>query len=240
MEKEGTIYHGAGGYVSINNPTVGNGQMSCSAISIEGGGDNDFSVIRVGWMVNLLYHGDETRLYTAWGQIKNGKMHGCLNTECAGFVQTDPTIGLDMILKPYSVVRGPQYYVKLAVNRDKSTGNWWLLYGENDKPVGYWPSKLFLNLKNGAATLRWGGLVNSATPQMPIMGNGDNGELHSSHFRQIAIKYEAQTTLNGTIDVPIGVIENKCYKAGDNSYKTEFWGYSFYFGGNGGDVSQCS
>lgn len=71
------------------------------------------------------------------------------------------------------------------------------------------------------------------------MGNGDNGEYHSSHFRQVKLKYEAGSGLNGTMDAPVGMIQTKCYKSGDNSYKDEFWGYSFYFGGDGGDANQC-
>ncbi|XWS23566.1 hypothetical protein CRYUN_Cryun28dG0026000 [Craigia yunnanensis] len=224
-KKEATVYHGAGGLVSINNPVVNYGQFSATVISIEGGpGPADqFSVIRVGWM-----------------QSKNGQMYGCYNTYCSGFVQTDATIALDMILEPISVVRGPQFYVKLAVSQDKSTGNWWLIYGENNTPVGYWSSSLFSNLQNGADALRWGGRVYSNTSQLPPMGNGDNGDIHSSHFRQIVLKYESGSSLNGNIDVPLEVIQTSCYKSGDNSYKNEYWGYSFYFGGDGGDVSQCS
>ena len=124
--------------------------------------------------------------------------------------------------------------------QDKSTGNWWLIYGENNTPVGYWSSSLFSNLQNGADALRWGGMVYTNTLQLPPMGNGNNGDIHSSHFRQIVLKYESGSSLNGTIDVPLEVIQTSCYKCGDNSYKNEYWGYSFYFGGDGGDVSQCS
>ncbi|XVE55166.1 hypothetical protein DITRI_Ditri03aG0138000 [Diplodiscus trichospermus] len=222
-QKEATVYYGTGGLVSINNPTVSNGQLSASVISIEGGPPNQFSVVRVGWM-----------------QGEDGKMHGCYNTYCSGFVQTDAQIALDMILEPVSVVRGPQFYVKLAVSQDKSTGNWWLIYGENNTSVGYWPSSLFYNLEKGADALRWGGMVYSNTDQLPAMGNGDHGKIHSSHFRQIVLQYESGTSLNGTIGVPLEVRQTRCYKCGDNSYKSEFWGYSFYFGGDGGDLTRCS
>ncbi|CAK7346795.1 unnamed protein product [Dovyalis caffra] len=240
-QKTATVYHGAAGFITISNPTAGPGQFSASVISIEAGPPEQFGVIRIGWMVNMdLYMDNRTRLYTIWGQVINGEIHGCYNTYCSGFVHTNPRIPLDMVLEPVSVIRGQQYYVKLAVTQDKSTGNWLLWYGENGEQVGYWPSKIFINLKDGADVLRWGGMVDSSTPQVPQMGNGDNGEIHSSKVMRVALTYESQPSLNGTVDVPIEVWKTKCYKSGDNSYKGEYWGYSFYFGGEGGDVSRCS
>ncbi|XP_031258359.1 uncharacterized protein LOC116116437 [Pistacia vera] len=239
--KQSTVYHGGAGYISICNPAVEPGQFSSSVIAIEGGPADSFSTIRVGWMVNIdLFKDSFTRLYTVWGQAAGGISHGCYNTYCSGFVQTDTTIALGMVLEPISVVGGTQYYISLEINQDKETGNWWLVYGENGKTIGYWPNSLFTYLKNGGEIIGWGGIVYTTTQNMPAMGNGDNGELYSCHFRQVAVKYEAGSGLNGSMDAPINVIKNKCYKAGDNSYKGLYWGYSFYFGGNGGDVNECS
>ncbi|GKU90647.1 hypothetical protein SLEP1_g4617 [Rubroshorea leprosula] len=175
----GTVYDGAGGFVSIWNPTVSPGQFSATAVSIEGGPPDQFSVIRVGWIQGV-----------------NGVMYGCYNTYCPGFIQTDRTIAVDMILKPISVLRGAQYHVRLAVPQDKFRGN--------NTLVGYWPGNLFSNLKSGADALKWGGMVYSSTPQVPTMGNGDNRQYISRHFRQIVLNYEARSSLNGTIDAPIG------------------------------------
>ncbi|KAL5776666.1 hypothetical protein ACOSP7_009592 [Xanthoceras sorbifolium] len=222
-------YYGGGGLVSIYNPFADHGQFTSSVISIEGGPIEEFSTIRAGWMVNpSLYHDNHIRLYTIWGQLSSGAQIGCYNTYCQGFVQTNPSIPLDMVLELVSVIGGPQYYVKLMVSQDKETGNWWLTYSESDTPVGYWPSSLFANLKDGAQVLGWGGMVSTNTPQLPPMGNGDNGKIHSC------------TSLNATMDVPLTVKGNKCYRTGGNSYKYDYWGYSFYFGGNGGDTEKCS
>ncbi|KAL5779156.1 hypothetical protein ACOSQ2_009893 [Xanthoceras sorbifolium] len=242
VPRQGTVYHAAAANINICNPEpTGFEQLSASTISIEGSSPDSFSVIRVGWMVNpSLYHDNHIRLYTIWGQLSSRAQIGCYNTYCPGFVQTNPSIPLDMVLEPVSVIRGPQYYVKLMVSQDKETGNWWLTYSESDMPVGYWPSSLFANLKDGAQVLGWGGMVSTNTPQLPPMGNGDNGEIHSCHFRQVALKYESGTSLNVTMDVPLTVIGNKCYRTGGNSYKYDYWGYSFYFGGNGGETKKCS
>ncbi|XP_048331048.2 protein neprosin-like [Ziziphus jujuba] len=239
--RNATTYYGAGGYVSVYNPNVSLGQFSASVISIEGGPVEQFSTIRVGWMVNINQFGDaQTRLYTIWGQAVNGVMHGCYNTYCSGFVQLNPQIALGMVLEPISIIRGPQYYVKLEVQLDKSSGNWWLLYGETDTPVGYWSSSLFTSINSGADVLRWGGMAYSSTPELPTMGNGLTDDFFGCHFRRVALKYEAGSSLNGTLDAPLAVAQTGCYKIGDNSYKGDFWGYSFWFGGNGGDAKQCT
>ncbi|KAL5846243.1 hypothetical protein ACOSQ3_009767 [Xanthoceras sorbifolium] len=202
VPRQGTVYHAAAANINICNPEpTGFEQLSASTISIEGSSPDSFSVIRVGWM-----------------QLSSGAQIGCYNTYCQGFVQTNPSIPLDMVLELVSVIGGPQYY----------TGNWWLIYSERDTPVGYWPSSLFSNLKDGAQVLVWGGMVSTNTPQLPPMGNGDNGKIHSC------------TSLNATMDVPLTVKGNKCYRTGGNSYKYDYWGYNFYFGGNGGDTEKCS
>lgn len=46
------------------------------------------------------------------------------------------------------------------------------------------------------------------------MGNGDNGKLHSCHFRQTTLQYDSGSSLNGSMDVPLSIIDSKCYKAG--------------------------
>lgn len=88
--------------------------------------------------------------------------------------------------------------------------------------------------------MKWEGAAFSTTLQMPQMGNGDNGDIRSAHFLQLAVRYQTWSSLNGSQSVPIELMNNKCYHSGGNSFKGGFWGYSFYYGGNGGDVTQCS
>ncbi|KAE8700072.1 hypothetical protein F3Y22_tig00110562pilonHSYRG00041 [Hibiscus syriacus] len=233
-----TVYYGAGGMVSIINPAVTSGQASASVISLEGGPPDQFSVIRVGWMVGILRDQGATGLASltlSIPQRQNGQMIGCYNTYCPGFVQTDPSIELDMTLGPISVVRGPQYYIKLSVTQDISGSNTATTKSRSGiGQVVYSPT--WATVHPG---LRWGGMGSSSTGQVPPMGNGDNGEIHSSHFRQLVLQYEAGTSLNGSVDVPLDVVQTRSYKCGNNYYKGEFWGYSFYFGGDGGDATQC-
>ncbi|GLT62625.1 hypothetical protein SLA2020_352460 [Shorea laevis] len=66
----GRLYHGAGRFVSIWNPTVSPGQFSATAVSINGGPPDQFSVIRVGWIVDrAMFYDNNTHLYTIWGYV---------------------------------------------------------------------------------------------------------------------------------------------------------------------------
>lgn len=48
---------------------------------------------------------------------ENGKLHGCVNTYCPGFVQVSKYIVPGMVLSPVSVIGGPQYYIQLMLDR---------------------------------------------------------------------------------------------------------------------------
>lgn len=72
------------------------------------------------------------------------------------------------------------------------------------------------------------------------MGNGLTNDYFGCHFRRIALTYQVGSPLNGTLDAPLEVKQTRCYKVGNNYYKGDFWGYSFWFGGAGGDDKQCS
>lgn len=63
------------------------------------------------------------------------------------------------------------------------------------------------------------------------MGNGDNGKLHSCHFRQTTLQYDSGSSLNGSMDVPLSIIDSKCYKAGDQFLKRWFFGIQLLFWG---------
>ncbi|XP_004309309.1 PREDICTED: uncharacterized protein LOC101312688, partial [Fragaria vesca subsp. vesca] len=117
--KDGTGPHyAAGGAVTVINPSISPGQLSGSVLSVEGGSPEaeQFSIIRVGWIVNTNKFSDSrTHLYAIWGQATNGVVHGCYNTDCPGFVQIDKTITLGMVFEQVSVPGGTQYYVNLQI-----------------------------------------------------------------------------------------------------------------------------
>ncbi|KAL5779158.1 hypothetical protein ACOSQ2_009895 [Xanthoceras sorbifolium] len=189
-----------------------------------------------GFEVNPDLFGDNrTRLYTIWGQGVDGVMHGCYDTRCPGFVIVSTQIPLNVVFKDISVAGGSQFYVKLSIAQDKATGHWWLLYSEKDddpdQQIGYWPNTLFTNIKQDAQVIRWGGIVYSDKPISPPMGSGRR----DCHYRRIAV-----AAPGASADVPLETSQSRCYRVGDNSYKDKFWGYSFWFGGLGGDSKHCN
>lgn len=107
--------------------------------------------------------------------------------------------------------------------------NWWLIYGEDER-IGYWPSDLLSGLKEGGELTRWGGWVSTVTDKLPIMGGGLLGNLGSQVRRCYVADSKPQYT----------VIQTKCYRAAQNNYKgSSYWGHSFWYGGDGGNVQDC-
>ncbi|KAM7517804.1 hypothetical protein LguiB_016766 [Lonicera macranthoides] len=105
--------------------------------------------------------------------VSNGKVSGCFNQYCSGFVITNPQAGLDLPIVPVSVSNKTETTLKISISQ--STGNWWL---RDIYEIGYWPKEIFGSLDiNGAEKAAWGSLVHSDTPISPPMGGGtfDNG-----------------------------------------------------------------
>lgn len=84
----------------------------------------------------------------------------------------------------------------------------------------------------------------SSSQKLPDMGSGQIGDPTASHFRKIKFDYYRSRPppyLNGSQNsrAPGIVISSNCYKAGGESYKDDYWGYSFWYGGKGGDKQYC-
>nr|CAD1831219.1 unnamed protein product [Ananas comosus var. bracteatus] len=117
------------------------------------------------------------------------------------------------------------------------TGHWWLEYGDDLKPVGYWPESLFTGLKNPASLLNWGGHVLSpSSEKSPPMGSG-----HFPHegFGKAAFVREVLIVDKGR-HLVLPILENldpmfsnyDCYRVDTLMYNGD--GITFYYGGPGG------
>lgn len=132
-------------------------EYSAAQIWVANGDYLDESV-EAGWIVHPHNYGDNaTRFFIYW-TADNSNTTGCFNLICQGFVQTNSEIVLGSKLD-VSSFEGQQYNISLFMYWDKNTQNWWLEY--DGKQVGYWPSELFRVLKQSAATVHWGGEVQS-------------------------------------------------------------------------------
>lgn len=60
--------------------------------------------------------------------------------------------------------------------QDPKTKNWWLAYGSNNTPIGYWPSSQFSSMKDKCNFAFWGGYVQGPT------ASSDPPQIGSGHF----------------------------------------------------------
>ncbi|CAJ1970850.1 unnamed protein product [Sphenostylis stenocarpa] len=212
-------YYKVSGQNSIYNPRVlRNDQTAISHIWVLNGPTYGTNKIAFGW------HSD------------NYRKTGCYNMHCAGFVQTHRGNYLGARLDQTSVYGGIIVEFALSITQDSATKDWWLNVGGQN--VGYFPAKLFSNLKS-ANQVGWGGrtLTPPGTPS-PQMGSGylpDGNFLHACYFRHISFQNATrkdfppqQFQADTIVDKP-DCFDAKYY--GDLGGQV---GYSLQFGGPGG------
>ncbi|KAF7040255.1 hypothetical protein CFC21_050171 [Triticum aestivum] len=93
-------------------------------------------------------------------------------------IDNGPKGHMDSINACYSV--SPSFYgdtfARFHVGWDPKTHNWWLAYGKDKTPVGYWPSSLFTSLKDKGNFSYTGGRASGPT------ASSDSPQIGSGHF----------------------------------------------------------
>ncbi|KAK2376270.1 hypothetical protein QL285_077080 [Trifolium repens] len=231
-----------GGYtvISIYNISLVLGQSSSSFICVENGPPNELDVICAGLTVQPNLYGDsQPRLTT---EIVDRDNKGCINKRCPDFVQVTvdkPYIG--DVRSPSTPIgeSGKKSVVAVKIQRDKSTGNWWLTLDENIR-VGYWPKELFTHLREGASGVRFVGQVYAA-PNLPYPPMG-SGRLPKEGYANTALFGKLMTIDVESSQVDVNPGDMKSYNdANSNCYDLKYYEYSgtkyrqaFLFGGPGG------
>uniref|UniRef100_A0A2C9U9V6 Neprosin PEP catalytic domain-containing protein n=1 Tax=Manihot esculenta TaxID=3983 RepID=A0A2C9U9V6_MANES len=166
---------GASGDINVWNPHVqAQGEYTTAQIWAKAGPGDTFESVEAGWVVHPALFGDtRTRLFAYW-TVDGYRNTGCFDLTCTGFVQTSSEIALGLAIEPISSFQY-QTVINVYMFLDVTTGSWWLHV--NNKPVGYWPGKLFSFLTYSAIAVEWGGDVYSQnvrkTPHtMTAMGSG--------------------------------------------------------------------
>ncbi|CAA7041118.1 unnamed protein product [Microthlaspi erraticum] len=210
--------------MSIWDPVVeaGTGEFSQSQILLVAGNyeGNDLNTVAAGW------------------QRDSYRNTGCLNLDCAGFVQvpSNYTVGAAFVFSSYG---GNQFDIKMSIWKDPEDGNWWLGIGQSF--VGYWPSKLFTHLSDGPATfVQWGGEVRDTrsygqhtTTQMGSGHFAEEGFGKAAFFGDLRI-IDHQYHLLPVGDFILQTSNATCYNA--LKVHNEQWGTHFYYGGPGYNV----
>ncbi|XP_044973424.1 uncharacterized protein LOC123440951 [Hordeum vulgare subsp. vulgare] len=153
IEEAGIRYsddlYGVQAKINVYEPKVykDGDSYSQTGIQIGNGPRGHFDSITAFYSVSPSYFGDSFgRFHVGWrGGISNKV---CVDHKCPGFVQVSYNVGLGGKLQHVSVYNGPQYAIDLFIFKDPKTNNWWLVYGQDKIPLGYWPSSLFTHIKN--------------------------------------------------------------------------------------------
>ncbi|KAL6323160.1 hypothetical protein AAG906_027438 [Vitis piasezkii] len=231
--------YGVTSILNVYKPTLlSPDQVSGSMIYLSTGfGDDSKSVVSVGWAVMPpVYRDNFTHLFAYW-TADNSKTTGCYDILCPGFVQQSHEFALGRTF-PGSNYLGSQIHIKVLVSKDSKSGDWYLRV--NGASVGYWPKELFRGAFEVAKEVNWGGEIFSPRQPCPPMGSGHfesegiGGACYISDMRY-------QTAAGGffeDIDPELQALVDSphCYNVSMPSYLSEIPGYTFLFGGPGG---QC-
>ncbi|GAU49539.1 hypothetical protein TSUD_74180 [Trifolium subterraneum] len=140
---------------------TGSMKLITSSVIVESGPRAELNSIHAGVGVRPdIYRDSQLRLTTQWTAF--GSAHsGCSDNQCPGFVQVtrDKRFYLGSVGTPGTRVGAPsKLFLFTKIQRDRSTGNWWLIVDEIDQVhVGYWPKEIFTHLRTGASKVRFGG-----------------------------------------------------------------------------------
>ncbi|XP_056166730.1 uncharacterized protein LOC115674496 [Syzygium oleosum] len=175
------IKYGAYGIINVYNLTIAHDQASTHNMWIESGPLDKLNMIVAGWQVSPQLYGDSrNRLFTFW--TGNGNGDGCFDMLCPSFVQVHRSITPGYLLEKSSIYGGPQIVISIQIHQDASRNNWWLTVGHPGMIIGYWPSELFLYLRDGALDTAWGGAGQAGRDGVcPPMGSGHKPDGHSDH-----------------------------------------------------------
>lgn len=100
--------------------------------------------------------------------------------------------------------------------------------------AGYWPKELFPHMSDGSERVTWGGTTHAGKGHFP-----DGKYDHACYFAEIHYFDDQNATLPpADQDIVEHVDEPECYGLRNEKFNNQKnWGYSFTFGGPGG---QCA
>ncbi|GAB4824839.1 hypothetical protein Ancab_007708 [Ancistrocladus abbreviatus] len=219
--------------------------FSLSQIWITAGqsGTTNLQTIEAGWQKYPQRTGFDGPTFFVFWTADDYSSTGCYDLTCPGWVLTSSQYYPGMQLQS-STYGGQQIELAMDIERDQSTGNWWLyLWGT---PIGYWPPSIYNGgaLTYGADTISWGGEIYDSSGSggfntLTQMGSGHfatEGYTFASYVRDIVY-----TDPNGT---PYAISQDQLdpLAPAPNCYNYQFEQDSsgqvyFFYGGPGCSTS---
>ncbi|XP_047055953.1 uncharacterized protein LOC124662113 [Lolium rigidum] len=230
--------YGVRAVINVYEPKVkkNSNDLSQTGIEINNGPKGLVDSIVACYSVSPSSYGDSfARFHVVWS---NGMLNtSCVDHDCPGFVQTSHNVGLGGRVQPVSVYNGPQYVITIFIFKDPKTKNWWLAYGENNTPIGYWPNSLFSTFGDKGKFSFWGGQAygSTASSDSPQIGSGhfaSEGYGKASFMRNIQIVDQNNNLVTPNENKGFSVTTDK-RKYTVDGYKINKSGMHMYYGGPG-------
>ncbi|CAF2163201.1 unnamed protein product [Brassica rapa subsp. narinosa] len=230
-------FHGAQADINVWKPHVQTRrEFSLAQIWVMGGTYPSRDTIEAGWQVFPRFYGDDKPRFFIYWTADEYKKTGCYDLRCPGFVHVNRDFVIGAPMPKVSVMGGRQASFLTTIWKDPRTGNWWLRLGYY-QILGYWPSSLFSNLKNGASEIHWGGEITNykedSQHTSTNMGSGRfgyEGYKKASYFMNLEIEEDGVTKPPESL-TPF-VTNQNCYNVIRNPFHPQL-GASFYYGGPG-------
>ncbi|GAB4850082.1 hypothetical protein Ancab_029380 [Ancistrocladus abbreviatus] len=134
-------------------------------------GDENQSILNVGWIVYPALYGDDMPRLSVCGTTMGKTL---CDLDC--FVQTSNEYAIGGAFTP-STYEGPQSEIDVIVHLDNTSGNWWLLV--QNQPIGYWLNDTVSILQYGANFVYWRGDIYDSTGNR---GANTSTQMGSGHF----------------------------------------------------------
>lgn len=213
-------------------------EFSLSQLWVSRGSGSDLQTAELGWQVYPVFYGNQNANLFIFFTPDNYQS-GCYNLDCAGFVQTDPSVIIAGGFPNYSSVDGTQYHVSLGFIRDGSGGNhWWLKF--DDKWVGYYPNSIYDNqgIAEYSDNVNFGGeIIDSLTGgnhTVTEMGSGlfpSEGYGRAAFIKKIQYVNLSDVLLDASNLYTYATVPT-CWKVSNAIYSSDAaWKTNFYFGG---------
>jgi hypothetical protein len=220
-------------------------EFSLSQIWVVGGTGSGLQTVEAGWQVyrnRHTSHPSDAHLFI-YSTQDDYNSTGCYDLECDDFVQTDSSVAIGGYYTKQSVVGGSQYVSKILIQKDGTTGNWWVAVG--GVYAGYYPRSLYnsAGIRDQAAKVTFGGEIVNTWPSgrhtKTDMGSGykpADGFGYAAYQR--TIRYVNTSNFYTTPSLTEWRANAACYDI-DSGYDSGSWKTYVYLGGEGYNSSTC-
>ncbi|KAF8379342.1 hypothetical protein HHK36_028776 [Tetracentron sinense] len=117
---------------------------------------------------------------------------------------------------------------------DEDTGDWWLNFGTDNTPIGFWPKSIFTDLAGFGFFVGWGGEVVSL-PDLPSPPMGSSlvnvdDPAYAAYYMQMIVVDQAHN-VNPPNDTKMYEDNHAYYSVNDGGETGEYWGHYIMYGG---------